>query len=214
MVIVLVLGEMAGELLDARRQQRDLHLRRAGIVGATTVLFDDLALLFRGHCHCVSPVESGRPLRATGQGPLPLRNAAAVSVPRGAPTMTSGTFATDRPMEIGLRQQDRRPGRPGCAAAGAIADGAGRAWRARHFIAIVSRLKQLPPARMAGDARGEPRARARRQRHPRGLLLLAAVRRRDQTGLATGVRAQANRFGCTRPSSRISPTPTNCPLGS
>jgi len=30
------------------------------------VLFDDLALLFRGHCHCVSPVESARRSGAWG----------------------------------------------------------------------------------------------------------------------------------------------------
>jgi uncharacterized membrane protein YhiD involved in acid resistance len=42
-VVVLLVGlEVAGELLDAGGQQRDLDFRRTGIVGGALVLFDDL----------------------------------------------------------------------------------------------------------------------------------------------------------------------------
>ena len=46
MVIVLVRLEMVGQVLNSRRQQCDLHLRRAGIVLGALEFFYDFALRF------------------------------------------------------------------------------------------------------------------------------------------------------------------------
>jgi hypothetical protein len=46
-----VIGEMLGQVLDARGQQSDLHFRRTGIVRATTEVGDDLAGLFDWEGH-------------------------------------------------------------------------------------------------------------------------------------------------------------------
>ena len=51
MMILVVVGEMLGQVLDARGQQGDLYFRRAGIVLATTVVGDDLAGLFDWERH-------------------------------------------------------------------------------------------------------------------------------------------------------------------
>jgi hypothetical protein len=51
MMVLVVVGEMLGQVLDASRQQGDLYFRRAGIVLATTVLGDDLAGLFDWEGH-------------------------------------------------------------------------------------------------------------------------------------------------------------------
>src|ERR1700759_303172 len=49
-MIVLGVGlEVFGEIGDALRQDRDLHFRRAGIVGAGRVFGDQLFLAFRGN---------------------------------------------------------------------------------------------------------------------------------------------------------------------
>src|SRR5690349_14152471 len=53
MMILVVVGEMLGQVLDACGQQSDLHFRRTGIVLATTVIGDDLAGLFNGEGHDV-----------------------------------------------------------------------------------------------------------------------------------------------------------------
>src|SRR6185437_6297833 len=51
MMVLLVRLEMVGQLLDARGQQRDLHLRRTGVGRCAAVILDDLAGLFGGKRH-------------------------------------------------------------------------------------------------------------------------------------------------------------------
>ena len=43
-VVALVGGEVLAELVDARREQCDLHFRRARVVRVATILLDDSAL--------------------------------------------------------------------------------------------------------------------------------------------------------------------------
>src|SRR5579875_688441 len=62
-VIVLVRLEVLGEVRDAARQQRDLHLRRAGVALGGAVLGDDLLLDILGERH-------GRLLRVCRAGAL------------------------------------------------------------------------------------------------------------------------------------------------
>src|SRR6185312_1195677 len=50
-MVFLVRFEVVGQLLDARGQQRDLHLRRTGIGWRAAVILDDLAGLFGGKRH-------------------------------------------------------------------------------------------------------------------------------------------------------------------
>src|SRR4051812_35784038 len=49
-VVVLVLAEVLGEVVDPPRQQRDLHLGGAGVVLALAKAGDDLLLLFGSQC--------------------------------------------------------------------------------------------------------------------------------------------------------------------
>src|SRR6185312_7400976 len=55
-VILVVLGEVLGKMLDACRKQGDLDFRRAGIAGSATVIGNDLAGLFGGKRHDCSPL--------------------------------------------------------------------------------------------------------------------------------------------------------------
>src|SRR5690348_2416417 len=50
-VVLLVRLEVVGQLLDARGQQRDLHLRRTCVGRRAAVILDDLAGLFGGKRH-------------------------------------------------------------------------------------------------------------------------------------------------------------------
>jgi hypothetical protein len=45
-MILLVIGEMLGEMFNARGEQRDLHFRRTGIVRRAAIVRNDLAGLF------------------------------------------------------------------------------------------------------------------------------------------------------------------------
>lgn len=45
-VVFLMSFEMLGELVDARRENRDLHWSRSGVGSVYLVLFDDCRLLF------------------------------------------------------------------------------------------------------------------------------------------------------------------------
>ena len=47
-MILLVLFEMAGQVVDAGRQQRDLDFRRTGVVGDAAEISNDFAGLFYG----------------------------------------------------------------------------------------------------------------------------------------------------------------------
>jgi hypothetical protein len=46
MVILVVIGEVFGQMFDARRKQRNLDLGRARVVGGAAIVRDDLAGLF------------------------------------------------------------------------------------------------------------------------------------------------------------------------
>src|ERR1051325_10161079 len=48
MVVFRVSSEMLGELVDASREERDLHVGRAGVLLAAPVLADDVLLRFLG----------------------------------------------------------------------------------------------------------------------------------------------------------------------
>src|SRR4051812_10805021 len=51
-MVVLAVGlEMAGEVADAFRQDRDLHLRRTGVAGLERARLDDFRFTFCGHRH-------------------------------------------------------------------------------------------------------------------------------------------------------------------
>jgi hypothetical protein len=50
-MVLLMLVEVLPELIDARRDDRDLHFRRAGIFIVSLVIFDDLRLLLCGDRH-------------------------------------------------------------------------------------------------------------------------------------------------------------------
>jgi hypothetical protein len=51
MVIVLVIRKMLGQVVNSRRQQRDLYLRGPGIGCTAAVLIDDRRFLFCSKCH-------------------------------------------------------------------------------------------------------------------------------------------------------------------
>ena len=67
-MILVVVGEMLGEVFDARREQGDLYFRRAGIVGGAAVISNDFAGLFDRERHDVSLM-----LRPARFGPLAQR---------------------------------------------------------------------------------------------------------------------------------------------
>src|SRR5512146_186443 len=54
-VVVLVLGQMAGQILNAPGQQSNLHLRRAGVSFVLLVLADDVRLFVGLQCHACEP---------------------------------------------------------------------------------------------------------------------------------------------------------------
>src|SRR5215469_11909302 len=51
MVVVLVLAEMPRQILDAARQQGDLHFRRACVALVDLILFDDLRFVLSLQWH-------------------------------------------------------------------------------------------------------------------------------------------------------------------
>src|ERR1700677_5022265 len=51
MVILHVALEMPGEAIDAFRQDRNLHLRRAGVAGLVAIRLDDFRFAFCGNRH-------------------------------------------------------------------------------------------------------------------------------------------------------------------
>src|SRR5690606_4776030 len=51
MVVLLVLGEVLGQVIDAGRPQGTLHCRGTGIVGSTLVLADDASGIFDTESH-------------------------------------------------------------------------------------------------------------------------------------------------------------------
>jgi hypothetical protein len=53
-VVFRVAAQVLRQLVDAGREQRDLHLRRAGVAIAAAVLADDLLLRFLGEGQTVS----------------------------------------------------------------------------------------------------------------------------------------------------------------
>src|SRR5690606_11715567 len=77
-VVLAVLFEVAGELVDPLGEQGDLDLGGAGVALAAAVLADQLALLFLGQAHVdlkkAAPFPGGGPLQAsTGAGSASLR---------------------------------------------------------------------------------------------------------------------------------------------
>src|SRR5258706_6501193 len=71
-VVVLVGGQVLSEILDAARQDGDLHLRRAGIPFVGLILRDDLRLVFRLQRHAFRlPAHSST--RVGGRQPPPSR---------------------------------------------------------------------------------------------------------------------------------------------
>src|SRR6202163_1131603 len=83
-MIVLHVGfEMAGEVIDAFRQDRDLNLGRAGIAGLVGIRLDDFRFAFRGNRHrqtlslrpelAVSPVRLNTRLGMSSPWPMSAR---------------------------------------------------------------------------------------------------------------------------------------------
>src|SRR5690606_30138718 len=72
MVILAMVGEMLAEVLDARGQQRNLDLRRAGVVRATTEVGNDPGCLFDGKRHDWVPFDG---TSGAGQPPGETRSA-------------------------------------------------------------------------------------------------------------------------------------------
>src|SRR4029079_3656949 len=54
-MVLDVILEMPGQVVDARGQQCDLHFRRAGVGLRTLMILQDLSLLDRRNRHCSSP---------------------------------------------------------------------------------------------------------------------------------------------------------------
>jgi hypothetical protein len=57
-VVVLVLLQVLGEVLDALRQHCDLHLGGSGVTGVRRVLFDDRLLDVCFQCHRFDPLSA------------------------------------------------------------------------------------------------------------------------------------------------------------
>src|SRR6202020_2255827 len=101
MVILHVALEMPGEVIDAFRQDRNLHLRRAGVAGLVGIRLDDFRFAFCGNRHrqtlpslraglAVSPVRLNTRLGMSS--PLPI-SASARSRP--------ATVALTVPLQLG-----------------------------------------------------------------------------------------------------------------
>src|SRR6185437_6162661 len=133
MMVFLVRLEMLGQLLDARGQQRNLHLRRTGVGRRAAVILDDLAGLFGGKRHG-SLLDEWRCWRAGSGTWLVQRHRDAVAQAAagmersrilgfGEPnslTATSGWLQGPRvrgrlgwPIPIRSISQQKRPGEPG-----------------------------------------------------------------------------------------------------
>src|SRR4051794_3387379 len=80
MMVVLVLAQVLGEMVDAVREQRDLHLRGAGVVLVAPEARDDVALFLCGHRHV-------RPCRVAAMGSHPACRPSTVGRPPQDPAV-------------------------------------------------------------------------------------------------------------------------------
>src|SRR6266540_830341 len=103
-VVLRVRPQVLGQLVDASRQQRDLHFRRAGVALGVTVLADDLQLRFLGQSQfflLLQRLRNPSPPRGSSRKRPRLRSCARVASQTGIP-------GEPRPLLTAVRMQSMR----------------------------------------------------------------------------------------------------------
>src|SRR5712671_3818975 len=111
-MVVLVGAQMLGQLVDALRQHRDLHLRRAGVGLPAPVLRDDLQFCFLGQGHALSFLS---PPEAPPAAPRNVARAGPGSRGRVAESGMASAIPQERLAEV-VRDARARTGVPAVAA--------------------------------------------------------------------------------------------------